>query len=93
MLGDVFGTQEWAEEVLWMCKELSCDAVIYFELMGCLHIGSLSKLVLDTVEKKLGLPTLILRGRLYDPVTLPPREIEDRLTEFVNIAIAGKKQN
>lgn len=93
MLGDVFGTQEWAEEVLWMCKELSCDAVIYFELMGCLHIGSLSKLVLDTVEKKLGLPTLILRGRLYDPATLPPREIEDRLTEFVNIAIAGKKQN
>jgi hypothetical protein len=90
LLGDIYGSQEWADDVVWMCRELSCDAIVYFQLVGCLHIGSLATLVADTVERELGLPTLVLRGRLHDPATLSPEEFESRLTEFVDMVLARK---
>jgi hypothetical protein len=92
MLGDNYGTQEWADEVVWICQELNCDAIVYFQLVGCLHIGGPARMVADTVERKLGLPTLILGGRLYDPAYLPPAELEYKLTEFVNTVLNRKEQ-
>jgi hypothetical protein len=90
MLGDVYGSQEWVDEVVWMCQELSCDAVVYYQLVGCLHIGAPIRMVADTLKEKLGLPTLVMSGRLYDPTNLPPSEIEATLTSFVDTVLARK---
>jgi hypothetical protein len=48
-------------------------------------------MVADVVEKELGLPTLILPGgRLYDSASLPPAEVESRITDFVDMVLARK---
>jgi hypothetical protein len=90
MFGDIYGTKEWADEVAWMCKELSCDAVVYYQLVGCLHIGAPFRMVADTLKEKLGIPTLVMPGRLYDPSVMPPAEIEDRLKMFVDAVLVSK---
>lgn len=89
---DNFEASEWAENVVKMCKDWSCDAVVYYQNRGCLHIGGLAQLVVDTVDSELGLPTLILNGALFDPGVLPPAEVESRLTGFVETVLARKGQ-
>ncbi|MGD9116684.1 MAG: 2-hydroxyacyl-CoA dehydratase family protein [Dehalococcoidia bacterium] len=91
MFADIYGTKEWADEVVWMCKELKCDAVVYYQLVGCIHIGAPFRMVADTVKEQLGLPTLVMPGRLYDPTIMPAAEIEDRLRMFADSILAGKK--
>jgi len=88
---DNYRSSEWAENVVRMCKELSCDAIVYNQAVGCLHMGGLARLVADTVEKELGLPTLIIQSTLYDPAVLPPAELESKLTDFVDMVLARKK--
>jgi hypothetical protein len=91
MLGeDNYEGSEWAENVVKMCKDWSCDAIVYVQFVGCLHMGGLARLVADIVEKKLGLPTLILQSTLYDPAVLPPAELESKLTDFVETVLARK---
>jgi hypothetical protein len=90
MFGDIYGTKEWADEVVWMSKDLKVDAIVYFQLVGCIHIGGPFGMVADVVEKELGLPTLVMPGRLYDPAPLPPAEVESRITDFVNMVLARK---
>jgi hypothetical protein len=91
MFGDIYGTKEWADEVVWMSKDLKVDAIVYFQLVGCIHIGGPFRMVADVVEKELGLPTLILPGgRLYDSASLPPAEVESRITDFVDMVLARK---
>jgi hypothetical protein len=81
----------WADDILWACQDLKCDAIVYYQLTGCVHVGSLAGLVADRAEKELGIPTLILAGRLMDPTVLPPAEYEDRLTTFVDMVLNKKK--
>lgn len=91
MLGeDSYRSHEWADNVVWMCRELSCDAIVYMQPVGCLHMGGLARMVADTVEKQLGLPTLIVQNLSYDPAILPPAEFESKLTDFVDMALARK---
>jgi hypothetical protein len=80
----------WAEDVMWACQDLRCDAVLYYQLAGCIHIGSLARLVADAVVTELAVPTLILTGRLMNPATLPPAEFEYRITQFVDMVMAQK---
>jgi hypothetical protein len=89
-LGELIRAKKWAEEVVWMCRELSCDAIVYYQLSGCLHVGSLSRLIADTAERELGIPTMILKGRTLDPSDMPPAEFESRMTEFADMVLARK---
>jgi len=90
MLGeDNYKGSEWADNVIKMCRDLSCDAVVYHECIGCSHIGGLARLVTDTVERELGLPTYILkRGRCFDPGVVPAMEKE--LAIFLDTALSRK---
>jgi len=81
----------WAEDVTEACRDLKCDAMLYYQLTGCLHIGSLASLVADAVETELGIPTLILAGRLMHPATLSPFEFEYQITQFVDMVMAQKE--
>ncbi|MBN1190088.1 MAG: 2-hydroxyacyl-CoA dehydratase [Dehalococcoidales bacterium] len=84
------GGRGWAEDVIWACKELKCDAIVYYQVIGCLHLGSLAKLVTDMAERQLGVPTLILAGREMEPTFLPPEEFESKLAEFLDMVLLQK---
>jgi hypothetical protein len=88
----VNGGRLWADQITWICKDLKCDAIVFYQLLGCLHMGSLAKLVTDVAEKELGVQTLILTGKELDATALAPAEFEARLTEFVDMVIARKEQ-
>jgi benzoyl-CoA reductase/2-hydroxyglutaryl-CoA dehydratase subunit BcrC/BadD/HgdB len=81
----------WVDEVLWACRDLGCDGIIYYQLKGCVHIGTLARLVADAALKEQGVHTLVITGRLMDPSSLSPEDFESRLVEFVNMVLHEKK--
>lgn len=87
------GGRGWVDDVIWACQDLKCDAIVFYQLTGCVQAGSLARLVADAAEKELGIPTLILAGRLMDPTVLPPAEYENRLTTFVEMVLNKKEGN
>lgn len=87
---DNYKSQDWAKDCVRMCKDVSADAVVYTQAVGCAHIGGLARMVADTVEKELGLPTLIFGNRLFDQSFAPPAEIEAKLVDFVEMVLARK---
>jgi hypothetical protein len=93
--GDVLGRlrrggRGWAEDIIWACKELKCDAIIYYQVIGCVHMGTPAKLVADMAEKELGVPTFILAGREMEEGFLPREEFESRLAEFLDMVLSRK---
>ncbi len=89
----VKGARVWADGILWICKDLNCDAIVYYQLLGCLHMGSLAKLVAEVAEKEMGIPTLVITGKELDATALSPAEFDSQLTEFVDIQIDRKKHH
>jgi dimethylglycine dehydrogenase len=89
MLGeDNYRGREWADNVVKMCKDLSCDAVVYHEAVGCLHIGGLARLVADTLDTELSVPTHVIKmGKLYDPAGWPAAE--NNLRAFLETVVAA----
>lgn len=89
MLGeDNYRGQEWADNVVKMCKDLSCDGVVYHEAIGCLHIGGLAQLVADTLNEELSVPTHVIKmGKLYDPAGWPAAE--NHLRTFLETVVTG----
>lgn len=81
----------WVDEVLWTCRDLGCDGIIYYQLKGCVHVGTLARLVADAALKKLGVNTLVISGRLMDSSSLSPEDFESRIVEFVNMVLNQKK--
>jgi len=80
----------WVDELLWACQDLQCDGIVYYQLLGCLHIAPFARLVADRAEKELGLSTLVIAGSEVDKAFLSPQEFESRLTEFIDMVLAQK---
>ncbi len=92
MLGeDNYRGSEWASNVVKMCRDLSCDAIVYHECIGCSHIGGLARLVADTVAREVGVPTHIIKsGKLYDPAGWPAAE--SNLKIFLETVLGGRER-
>ena len=79
----------------WQSQESAIYAITLksdYQLIGCVHICSMARMVTETVERELGLPTTIITGRTLDKTALPPAEFEYRLTEFIDMVLAQKEQ-
>jgi hypothetical protein len=82
----------WEDEILFACKDLKCDAIIYFQFTGCKLTSHPARIVADRAEKELGVPTFIISGRSMDPTSLPAPEFESRLSEFIDMVMAQNGQ-
>ncbi|MGD9117121.1 MAG: 2-hydroxyacyl-CoA dehydratase family protein [Dehalococcoidia bacterium] len=94
LLGDRGGIQ-WVEDAVWICKELGCDAIVFGQPVGCSHIGGPAKLIADKAEKELGVPSLLIQGRLSKPgfaLEQSPAELEAIITQFLDAVLARKGQ-
>jgi hypothetical protein len=83
--------KDWEDEILYSCRELKCEAIIYYQFNACLLTAPMAKLVADRAEKELGVPTLIIPGRPMNPASISPAEFESRLTEFLDMVLTRKK--
>ena len=83
----------WIEDTLYICRDLNIDAIIYFQQWGCTVSHNLGKLVADSSEKELGIPTLLVEGRMLVEETFDQRQFEEMLEDFVDICIKYKYES
>jgi len=80
--------ERWVQDVEVHCKEFGIDALIYFMNGGCPANLNSAKILADRVKSDLGLPTLLLEGRMLDEGTFDSasatREIENFITMCLN---------
>jgi hypothetical protein len=80
----------WEDEIIWSCRDLKCEAIIYYQFTGCKLTSHPAKMVADRAERELGVPTFIIPGRAMYPEPLPAAEFESRLGEFIDMVLARK---
>lgn len=82
----------WVEDVLYLCEDLNVDAIINFLQIGCTATVGLAKILEDTAEKRLGIPTLQIEGRQLDPTYFDKKQVEDQLNMFIDILLRRKAE-
>ena len=80
----------WIEDTLFICRDLKIDAIIYFQQWGCTVSHNLGRIVADSAETELGIPTLLVEGRMLIEETFDRRQFEERLGDFVDLCIEQK---
>lgn len=83
---------DWGSAVSQMCQDLHCDAAVFFQFTSCSHYCSLAQFVAEELERRLGIPTLILPTKNFDQSLLPPDQMEARLAQFVDVVETRKRQ-
>ncbi|HEX78195.1 MAG TPA: 2-hydroxyacyl-CoA dehydratase [Dehalococcoidia bacterium] len=82
--------RRWVDDILIACRDLKLDGIVYFQQWGCTVTDNLAKNVAEVAEQELGIPTLIIEGRLLIDEAFDPQEMEDKLNGFVDICLARK---
>ncbi len=80
----------WVDVMLWTCKDLQIDAIINYNVFGCSATLPLKQVVQERAEKELGIPTLQLEGKCYDPSYADEATITAKLNEFIDMCISKK---
>ena len=68
--------------ILDMCRKLEIDGVIDRFHVGCRTVAGDAFIVKDEIEKKLGLPVLLLEGENFDPRAYNHEQMKRRLEVF-----------
>ncbi|MFC1987899.1 2-hydroxyacyl-CoA dehydratase [Chloroflexota bacterium] len=81
---------KWVSDMMWVCKELEIDAIIYYNQRGCTPTLGLRRMVEETAEKELGIPTLQLEGKKWDSSYADEATITAQLDEFAQMCLSRK---
>ena len=75
----------WIYQALVACRECKIDAIVNFDQEGCIPVVGFSRLLKDTAERELGIPTLNIVGRQQ----VHEKEDEELFLEQVDNFITG----
>ncbi len=81
----------WVQTHINSCKDLHLDGIIYFLQWGCPVSNNLGKVVADVAEKELGIPTLLLEGRMLESSVYDEKDFNSKLMDFVDVCLARKQ--
>lgn len=84
--------QRWLDDVLYVARDLSIDAIVNFMQVGCMATSGLSKLLADELEKKQGIPVLNIEGRQLLSESYDRAKFEYQLEEFIEMCLLGKEK-
>ena len=76
----------WIETHIHSCRDLHLDGIVYFLQWGCPASNTIGKLIADTAEKELGIPTLFIEGRMLENSMFDRNDFYRRLEDFIEIA-------
>ena len=82
---------QWVQTHLHSCRDLHLDGIIYFLQWGCPTSNNLGKVVADIAEKELGIPTLLIEGRMLESSIYNQKDFFAKLTDFIDVALARKE--
>lgn len=77
----------WVQAHIDTCKDLGLHGIIYFLQWGCSVSNNLGRLVAETAERELGIPTLLVEGRMLDDSVFDEKDFFGRLEDFVAICM------
>ncbi len=82
---------QWVATHIHSCRDLKLDGIIYFQQWGCPASNNMGKVVADVAEKELGIPTLLIEGRMLESSVYDEKDFYTKLSDFIEIAEARKK--
>ncbi|MFC1535320.1 2-hydroxyacyl-CoA dehydratase [Thermodesulfobacteriota bacterium] len=80
----------WVDNLIWTCRDLGADGIVYYNMLGCGATLGLKRLVEERAEAELGIPTLQLEGKQWDTDFASPESITDKLDEFAQLVLSRK---
>ncbi len=82
--------QKWLDDVIYVARDLSIDAIVNFMQVGCMATSGLARLVADTAERELDIPVLNVEGRQLLRESYDKEKFEGELEEFIDICLIRK---
>ncbi len=78
------GPAGWAEDMIFLAKELNIDACIYSGNLACKQTWGCLRLITEKLRNELGIPTLRLETDILDKRITPVSVIKEQIEEFVS---------
>jgi benzoyl-CoA reductase/2-hydroxyglutaryl-CoA dehydratase subunit BcrC/BadD/HgdB len=82
---------QWVRTHLHSCRDLHLDGIIYFLQWGCPTSNNLGKVVADEAEKELGIPTLLIEGRMLESSIYDEKDFYSKLEDFIEVCQVRKE--
>ncbi len=82
---------QWINTHIHSCRDLHLDGIIYFLQWGCPTSNNLGKVVADVAEKELGIPTLLIEGRMLESSIFDEKDFYTKLSDFIEICQVRKE--
>jgi len=83
---------KWVKTHLHSCRDLHLDGIVYFLQWGCPASNNLGKVVSDTVERELGIPTLQIEGRMLESSVYDEKDFYAKLSDFIDVCLMRKEE-
>lgn len=83
--------RRWIDDGLFVCKDLKLDGIVYFRQWGCTVTVGVGKILAEAAEKELGIPTLLVEGRMLDQEVYDAKKFREQLDEFLDLCLEKKK--
>ncbi|MFC1533176.1 2-hydroxyacyl-CoA dehydratase [Thermodesulfobacteriota bacterium] len=83
-------SSRWIDNLIWTCRDLGADGIVYYNMLGCGATLGLRKMVEEKAEAELGIPTLQLEGKQWDTDYASPETISGKLDEFAQLVLSRK---
>ncbi len=84
-------TERRTQFVLDQVECFKIDGIVHFQQSGCpLALGS-AQVIADRAEDELGIPSLLLEGRMLDEEFYNEEEVHEKLEEFIDLCLDRKE--
>ncbi len=83
-------SRSWTEDVTYAAKDLGADCVIFCGHHSCKQTWSVVSILRSELEKRAGLPLLVLQGDAWMKKMTPMSVIQQEIEEFVKNVVARK---
>lgn len=79
---------KWVNDMMWISHDLQLDAIINYCMLGCTATLGLRKMVEESAERDLGIPTLQLEGKQWDSRYANEEVITAKLDDFAQVCLS-----
>jgi benzoyl-CoA reductase/2-hydroxyglutaryl-CoA dehydratase subunit BcrC/BadD/HgdB len=81
---------EWRDQILEIAQKTKADAAIFWNNIGCRTGASMQRILKESLEKKLGIPSLTIDCDILDPTYAPTKVVEEQMDRFFEMVENSK---
>ena len=82
--------ESWVMDQIYAARELDVDGVVYFMQTGCPTTLNCNRVVVERIEKELGIPVFLIEGTQIDQEKFDLRAYEEKLADFADVLLSRK---